>query len=217
MLFRSAETELVAEDRLEITDESEILATVEMEAGDDVEISKEGDNNEETVVAEIDLVAGGWRGEGGNWTDIIINNSFVKSLVDIAADRKSVVKGKGVKAGVTLIIRLEDMDLNRSSAVAEIFQVSTTEDVERDSVSITLTEASGSAGAFVGEVKTEYGVEAVPADGVLQGLDRCLPGTGREKLPSRPVPHARESPPPVMSSQGESPALIPYKPFEHSG
>ncbi len=71
-------------------------------------------------------------------------------------------------AGETLVIRLEDMDLNVSSAAAEIFQVNTTENVIQDSVPVMLTEVSGSAGIFTGEVKTEYGVEAVPGDGILQ-------------------------------------------------
>ncbi|MBD3182955.1 hypothetical protein GF312_11740 [Candidatus Poribacteria bacterium] len=72
------------------------------------------------------------------------------------------------KAGDTLVIRLEDMDLNIANAAAEIFQVSTTEDVIRDRVPVTLKEVSGSAGVFVGEVNTEYGTEAVPGDGILQ-------------------------------------------------
>jgi hypothetical protein len=72
------------------------------------------------------------------------------------------------KAGETLIIRLEDIDLNVSSAAAEIFQVSTKEDVIRDSVPVTLTEVSGSAGVFSGEVNTEYGTMAIPGDGILQ-------------------------------------------------
>lgn len=72
------------------------------------------------------------------------------------------------KAGETLIIRLEDMDLNLASAAADISQVKTTEDMINDSVSVNLTEVRGSAGIFAGEVKTEYGTSAIPGDGILQ-------------------------------------------------
>ncbi|MFC1716121.1 sugar-binding protein [Candidatus Poribacteria bacterium] len=98
------------------------------------------------------------------------------------------------KAGDTLLIRLEDLDLNLSSAVAEIFQISTTEDVISDSVSITLTEATGSAGAFVGEVKTDYGIEAIPSDGVLQ-----VQGEGRVNIFYRDT----------ITGTGETEVLIP--------
>lgn len=102
-------------------------------------------------------------------------------------------KGK-FNAGDTLLIRLEDMDLNRASAVAEIFQVSTTEDVIRDSVSIRLTEVSGSAGVFTGDVRTEYGTEAAPGDGILQ-----VQGEGRVSIFYRDA----------ITADGETEVLIP--------
>ena len=98
------------------------------------------------------------------------------------------------KAGGILIIHLEDTDLNVTDAAAEIFQVDTTEDVIRDFVPVILTEVAGSAGVFTGEVRTEYGVQAIPGDGILQ-----VQGEGRVNISYNDA----------ITDTGQTNALIP--------
>ncbi|MCF7908632.1 MAG: DUF2341 domain-containing protein [Candidatus Omnitrophica bacterium] len=110
-----AETELVADDRLEITD-SDILATVAIDAEDDVEITE----GETTVKAEIDLVAGGWSGDNdSNWSDLVIEDSTVKSLVDVTADDKIEVTDETIESEVTLKSS-DDVKITDSTIEAEL-------------------------------------------------------------------------------------------------
>ncbi|MFQ6039378.1 MAG: discoidin domain-containing protein [Candidatus Poribacteria bacterium] len=74
------------------------------------------------------------------------------------------------KAGDTLIVILEDFDLNIDSTTIQSLAsgITASENSTRDAVRISLSEISADAGIFTGELKTAYGEEAIENDGVLQ-------------------------------------------------
>ena len=72
------------------------------------------------------------------------------------------------KAGETLILELEDLDLSRTSAVAELVETDSSEDIVRDNIRVSMREVSGNAGVFRGEIRTEYSEEAIVDDNILQ-------------------------------------------------
>jgi len=96
------------------------------------------------------------------------------------------------KAGETLILEVEDFDLSRTNAVAELFETNSSEDMVRDNIRVSMRELSGNAGIFRGEIKTEYGQRAIPNDNILQvqGLGvvtltyvDALQDTGKTQVP----------------------------------
>ncbi|HIE29691.1 TPA: hypothetical protein EYP66_20675 [Candidatus Poribacteria bacterium] len=74
------------------------------------------------------------------------------------------------KAGDTLIVMLEDFDLNIDSTTIQslVSEITASENSTRDTVRISLSEISADAGIFTGELKTAYGEEAIENDGILQ-------------------------------------------------
>ena len=72
------------------------------------------------------------------------------------------------RAGDTLILEIQDIDLNTTNAVVNLFETDFVENTERDNIRVVMVEVSGSAGVFRGEVKTGYGETPIPNDDILQ-------------------------------------------------
>ncbi len=98
----------------------------------------------------------------------------------------------GLQAGDTLILELQDADLNTTTAVAQLFETDFTENMVRDSTEITLVKTADSVDIFRGEVKTVYGDSPIPNDDILQvqgnGVVTCsyidaLQNTGATQVP----------------------------------
>ena len=95
-------------------------------------------------------------------------------------------------AGDTLILEIQDADLNTTAAVAQLFETDSTENTARDSTDVTLVKTGDSVDIFRGEIKTSYGTSPIPADNVLQvqgkGVVTCtyidaLQNTGATQVP----------------------------------
>ena len=72
------------------------------------------------------------------------------------------------RAGDTLILEIQDADLNTINAVAQLFETDFTENTVRDSTNVTLIKTTDSVDIFRGEIKTGYGDSLIPDDNVLQ-------------------------------------------------
>ena len=73
-----------------------------------------------------------------------------------------------IKAGDTLVVLLEDDDLNIEPATIQSFEVEASENTTQDIERIPVREIRANAGIFTGELKTAYGMEAIENDSVLQ-------------------------------------------------
>ena len=72
------------------------------------------------------------------------------------------------RAGDTLVLEIQDTDLNTTNAVADLFETDSIENTKHDNVRVVMVEVSGSAGIFRSEVLTSYGETPIPNDNVLQ-------------------------------------------------
>lgn len=72
------------------------------------------------------------------------------------------------RAGATLLLEVEDSDLNALSEVIEQVTVSVDEDLLGDRGEVLLRETSGNSGLFRGELKTTYSETAEQNDNLLQ-------------------------------------------------
>ena len=72
------------------------------------------------------------------------------------------------RAGDTLLLEVQDTDLNTTNAIADLFETDSIENTKHDHVRVVMVEVSGSAGIFRSEILTSYGEIPVPNDNVLQ-------------------------------------------------
>ena len=74
------------------------------------------------------------------------------------------------KAGDTLVVMLEDFDLNIDSTTIQSLasEISASENTTLDTIRILVSEISADSGIFKGEARTAYGEEAIENDGILQ-------------------------------------------------
>ena len=72
------------------------------------------------------------------------------------------------RAGDTLILEIQDADLDSTEVIAQLLETDFTEDTDRDSTSMTLTKTEDSVDIFRGEIRTSYGNNPIPDDNILQ-------------------------------------------------
>ena len=72
------------------------------------------------------------------------------------------------RAGDTLILEIQDADLDSTEVIAQLLETDFTEDTDRDSTSMTLTKTEDSVDIFRGEIRTGYGDNPIPDDNILQ-------------------------------------------------
>ena len=72
------------------------------------------------------------------------------------------------RAGDTLLLEIQDTDLNTTNAIADLFETDSIDNTKHDHVRVVMVEVSGSAGIFRSEILTSYGEIPVPNDNVLQ-------------------------------------------------
>ena len=71
-------------------------------------------------------------------------------------------------AGDTLILEIQDSDLNKADAVADLFETDFNDNTQRDNIRVAMVETRGGSGVFRGEVRTGYGETPIPTDNILQ-------------------------------------------------
>ncbi|MBM3237896.1 hypothetical protein FJZ31_16530 [Candidatus Poribacteria bacterium] len=86
------------------------------------------------------------------------------------SERESLEEITTFKAGDSLVVILEDFDLNIDSTTIQalVSEIIASENTTRDTIRISMSEISADAGIFKGEVQTAYGEDAIENDGVLQ-------------------------------------------------
>ncbi|MDE0186471.1 MAG: discoidin domain-containing protein [Candidatus Poribacteria bacterium] len=98
----------------------------------------------------------------------------------------------GFRAGDTLILEMQDADINTATAAAQISESDFAENKIRDTVRVIMDEVTGRPGVFRGEVQTDYGTVSIPEDDILQvqgeGIVTCiytdaLQDTGAAQVP----------------------------------
>ena len=72
------------------------------------------------------------------------------------------------QAGDTLILEVQDADLNSTDVIAQLLETDFAEVAVRDSTSVTLVKTADSVDIFRGEIRTGYGNNPIPNDNVLQ-------------------------------------------------
>ncbi len=72
------------------------------------------------------------------------------------------------RAGDTLILEIQDADLDRTDVTAQLRETDFTEGLDRDLTSVTLAKTTESVDIFRGEIRTAYGNNPIPDDDVLQ-------------------------------------------------
>ena len=96
------------------------------------------------------------------------------------------------RAGDTLILEIQDADLDTVNVIAQLVETNFTEDTVRDSTGVLLNKIADSVDTFRGEVTTIYGANPIPDDGILQvqgeGVVTCtytdvLQNTGATLVP----------------------------------
>ena len=96
------------------------------------------------------------------------------------------------RAGDTLILEIQDADLDSTDVIVQLLETDFTEDIVRDSTSITLAKTADSVDIFRGEIRTGYGNNPIPDDNILQvqgeGVVICtyidiLQNTGATRVP----------------------------------
>ena len=95
-------------------------------------------------------------------------------------------------AGDTLILEVQDADLDTTDVIARLLETDFTEDMERDSINVTLAKTADSVDIFRGEMRTGYGNSPIADDNILQvqgeGVVICtyidaLQNTGATRVP----------------------------------
>ena len=95
-------------------------------------------------------------------------------------------------AGDTLILEVQDADLDTTDVTAQLLETNFTEDMVRDSINVTLAKTADSVDIFRGEIRTGYGNSPIAADNILQvqgeGVVICtyidtLQNTGATRMP----------------------------------
>ena len=72
------------------------------------------------------------------------------------------------RAGDTLILEIQDSDLNKADAVADLFETDFSDNTQRDNIRVSMVETRGGSGVFRGEIRTGYGETPIPTDNILQ-------------------------------------------------
>ena len=72
------------------------------------------------------------------------------------------------RAGDTLILEIQDSDLNKADAAADLFEMDFNDNTLRDDVRVSMVETRGGSGVFRGELRTGYGETPIPTDNILQ-------------------------------------------------
>ena len=72
------------------------------------------------------------------------------------------------RAGDMLILEIQDSDLNKADAVADLFETDFNDNTQRDNIRVSMVETRGGSGVFRGEVRTGYGDTPIPTDNILQ-------------------------------------------------
>ena len=72
------------------------------------------------------------------------------------------------RAGDTLILEIHDSDLNKTDAVADLFETDFNDNTQGDNIRVSMMETRGGSGVFRGEVRTGYGETPIPTDNILQ-------------------------------------------------
>lgn len=72
------------------------------------------------------------------------------------------------RAGDTLILEIQDSDLNKADAVADLFETDFNDNTQGDNIRVSMLETRGGSGVFRGEVRTGYGETPIPTDNILQ-------------------------------------------------
>ena len=115
---------------------------------------------------------------------------YNKKFFDYALARNPEISS--FQAGDTLILEVQDADLNTTTAAAQLFETDSTESVVRDSIEVTLDKRGDSVDIFRGEIRTDYGNSPISNDNVLQvqgtGIVTCtyidaLQHTGATEIP----------------------------------
>ena len=78
------------------------------------------------------------------------------------------LEASSFRAGDTLILEIQDADLDRTDVIAQLLETDFTEGMVRDSTSATLVKTADSVDIFRGEIRTGYGNNPIPDDNVLQ-------------------------------------------------
>ena len=95
-------------------------------------------------------------------------------------------------AGDTLILEVQDADLDTTDVIARMLETDFTEDMGRDSINVTLAKTADSVDIFRGEIRTGYGNSPIADDNILQvqgeGVVICtyidtLQNTGATRVP----------------------------------
>ena len=72
------------------------------------------------------------------------------------------------RAGDTLILEIQDADLDTIDVIAQLLETDFTESTVRDSTSVILAKTADSVDIFRGEIRTGYGDNPIPDDNILQ-------------------------------------------------
>ena len=72
------------------------------------------------------------------------------------------------RAGDTLILEIQDADLDTTDVIAQVLETDFTEVAARDSASVTLAKTADSVDIFRGEIRTGYGNNPISDDNILQ-------------------------------------------------
>ena len=78
------------------------------------------------------------------------------------------LEASSLRAGDTLILEIQDADLDGTDVIAQLLETDFTEGMVRDSTSVTLTKTEDSVDIFRGEIRTSYGNNPIPDDNILQ-------------------------------------------------
>ena len=77
-------------------------------------------------------------------------------------------EASSLRAGDTLILEIQDADLDGTDVIAQLLETDFTEGMIRDSTSATLAKTADSVDMFRGEIRTGYGDNPIPDDNILQ-------------------------------------------------
>ena len=78
------------------------------------------------------------------------------------------LEASSLRAGDTLIMEIQDADINGTNVIAQLLETDFTEGMVRDSTSATLAKTADSVDTFRGEIRTSYGNNPIPDDNILQ-------------------------------------------------
>ena len=91
---------------------------------------------------------------------------YNKKIFDYALAQN--LEASSLRAGDTLILEIQDADLDGTDVIAQLLETDFTEGMVRDSTSVTLTKTEDSVDIFRGEIRTSYGNNPIPDDNILQ-------------------------------------------------